>query len=1168
MSIESKIRINTHYTRSVNIERDVDSSGVVKAYIPTSRALSTLNRIADTFGDHEAPRAWALVGPYGSGKSSFAVFLSHLLGSTVDPIQKLANRGLKGTAPDIAKRFSSEIKGTDGYCNVLLTGNPEPLAKRFCESLFEAADNYWASKRGRTPAIVGRLDKLTRKKEPKVSEIIEHIEELQYYVAKAGGKGVLVVFDEFGKFLEYEARHYGANDIYLLQAFAEHAFAGNDANLYIFVLLHQTFEQYAKGLGESLKNEWAKVQGRFENIPFLESSEQVLRIVAAAFDHQLTDKETKTIQNYAAKAATQLYAESALPSAMDKHAATEIFGHCYPLHPISALLLPILCQKVAQNERTLFSYLGSHETHGFKDSLSQLCKVGDWIYPWEIYDYFILNQPTALTDHYTHRRWAEVVTAIERLGDAPPEHIQLLKTIGLLNIIGAQGGFKASKRLISFCLPDDINVQKSVKALTNKSVIQFRKFSGEYRVWQGSDFDLDTAVDDELAQLGQIELANELNKRNSLLPIVARKYTIQNGTLRYFQPVFVDAQHYKNIPDREKTPRVIFYLSDSKDDQGTFKREVIKYFSELDVVVLCHNGSQLRQVVEEVLALQRVRTNRQELNADPIAQREFKDRLATVELKEDELLTSMSEYPEDHIWYWNWEEFKVKNKRDLQNHLTDVLEAVYDKCPVIRNELINRDTPSAQANAARNKLLLAMMLYEGKEDLGIEKFPPEKAIYRSVLRHPGLHKIDDKGKWHFVEPSRRSKLYHVWKRINDFLDSTEKQARSFAELNAELMAPPYGVKAGILPILYIAIYQVYQHELAFYEGKRYRPYFDEDILELFVKRPDGFYFQRFRIKGLKASIFKQYSKVIHGDTKQRTLLELAKPLATFLGKLPEYTQSTRRGLSKKAIAVRNAFNFVKSPEQLLFNELPKAIGFEGLESKAKKEELEGFSKTLTEILRELRDAHSNLLEKQKELLAQAFSLDPKLPLPKIRHVIAGNCHGLENYTVDTQGLRAFIRRLVKSNGTDEEWFENILMFLGHKPTKKWLDSDQDAAEYRLTDFSRRVIDLEKIRLHERGHAAKMVGDFDVYLLRSIKKGSDFIDEVVAVDEKSAKHIHHTKQVIHEALSALPDKELMLATLAESVDEFLKSYRQSQIKSNIIQPKKRGRKPKAVKGGAV
>lgn len=1167
MSIESKIKINTHYTRSVNLERDMDSSGVIKSYIPTSRALSTLNRIADTFGSKEMPRSWALVGPYGSGKSTFAVFLAHLLGGATDSNQKLANKVLKNTDANIAKKFALEAKGTDGYCHVLLTGSPEPLAKRFCENLYEAANEFWSQKRGRSPAIVAKLLKLTKKKEPKVSVIIEHIEELQYYVAKAGGKGVLVIFDELGKFLEYEARHHGTNDIFLLQALAEHAYAGSDANLYIFVLLHQTFDQYAKGLGESLKNEWSKVQGRFENIPFLESSEQVLRVVASAFEYDFSVKEVKRINHEVESMASVLHQQSALPSLMDADMAQDIFSRCYPLHPVSALLLPVLCQKVAQNERTLFSYLGSFESHGFKDSLSTLEEVGDWIYPWEIYDYFIHNQPAALSDHYTNRRWVEVVTAIERLGDASCETIQLLKTIGLLNIVGVQGGFKASKAIIELCLNNPKTISSVVKILEKKAVVQFRKFSGEYRVWQGSDFDLEMAVSDELAQLGQIELAQELNKRKSLSPIVARKYTIQKGSLRYFQPVFVDVTSYKSIAKSDSVPRIVFYLASSQDDLKSFKVKGPSLFNELDIVVLCQSSAQLSEIVTEVIALQRIQATKQELTTDPIAQREFSDRLSAAEHQEDLLLENLLEYPEEHIWFWSNEEFKVKGKRDLQSALSDVLETVFNKIPVIQNELINRDSPSSQAVGARNRLLLAMMEHEGEVDLGIEKFPPEKSIYRSVLRQLGLHKEVEKGQWAFVEPSKRSNVYHVWKRINAFLDSTEQGAKSFAELNKELMAPPYGVKAGVLPILYIAAYIVYQHELALYESKHYKPYFTFEMLERFVKRPDEFTFQRFKIAGMNESLFQKYSTVIHGDTKKRTLLELAQPLAKFMGQLPVYAQKTRRDISEQAHVVRTAFNLAKSPAQLLFNELPKAVGFDNFSEGASEKELERFSQSLTKVLRELRDAYGVLLDKQKVLLAQAFNLDSALPLDELRKVISGHCHGLEGYTVDTQGLKAFIMRLTKKTGNDKDWFENVLMFLGQKPSSKWDDTDQDKAEYRLSDFSRRVIDLEKIRLHEKDRSKKMSGDFDVYLLRSIKKGGDFHDEVVAVDKQSAERISATKEVIHQSLNELTDKELMLASLAEIVDEFLVDYRNSKKNSSASEKKYKPSK-KVSKGDVV
>ena len=453
MSIADKIHVNAHYTRSINLERDADSTAVIEAYIPTSRALKTLDRILDTLKADEAPRAWSLVGPYGSGKSSFAIFLSHLLGNPSEAVTNSALKVLRKSEPRLARQYSALAKESAGHCNIMLTGSPEPLAHRLVIAAAEAAEGLWGKRRGPTPVIVKKLRKLANEKSIPTSEIVKAISELQTAVAKSGGNGVLILIDELGKFLEYEARHYGANDIFLLQSLAEHAFAEHKAPLTVVALLHQSFEQYAKGLGDALKNEWAKVQGRYENIPFLESTEQVLRVVASAFEHSLTATEEKQVAELAQRAARDLAKIGALPSAMDEVSARDLFAQCYPLHPVSTLLLPMLCQKIAQNERTLFSYLGSQELHGFRESLTRCEKVGDWIYPWEVYEYFILNQPAALGDHITHRRWAEVVTAVERLGDAPPAEIHLLKTIGLLNIVGAKGGLKAAKVVVELSLP-------------------------------------------------------------------------------------------------------------------------------------------------------------------------------------------------------------------------------------------------------------------------------------------------------------------------------------------------------------------------------------------------------------------------------------------------------------------------------------------------------------------------------------------------------------------------------------------------------------------------------------------------------------------------------------------------------------------------------------------
>jgi len=1163
MSLDDRITVNAHYTRSINLERDATTASVVSAYIPTSRAIKTLERISATFKIEQAPRAWSLVGPYGSGKSSFAIFLAHLLASTDEDASKAALSVLRKANAGLARRFQNIVRDSSGHCYVLLTGSPEPLSRRLVAALAEAATAYWSKRLGKKPSIIKELHGLLRKKTVPTSMVVEAIKKLQDAVAHAGGNGILIVLDELGKFLEYEARHYGANDIYLLQALAEQACGGHDANLTLMVLLHQSFEQYAKGLGESLKNEWAKVQGRFENVPFLESTEQVLRVVAAAVDQDMTSAELKVIQKKASQAARLLSANKALPGALDRGAAEELFAHCYPLHPVSALLLPILCQKVAQNERTLFSYLGSQEPHGFRYSLAHLKGVGDWIYPWEIYEYFIMNQPAAISDHFTHRRWAEVVTAIERLGDVAVEEVELLKSIGLLNIVGAQGGFKASKAVVSLCLPRKTIASRVATELTDKSVVQFRKFSGEYRVWQGSDFDLDEAVEDQLSKLGHFELADSLTQRHSLLPIVARRYTIKSGALRYFSPVFVDAKSYRLLESAGDIPRIIFFLAEGQDDRKLFSTDVKAAFSDLDIVVEYLNATQLRDAVAEVLALEAVSRESQELNSDPVAKRELKDRLSAALSAEQDLLTELTENPSTSRWFWRGEKLQVATKRSIQECLSDVLECVYHSSPIIHNELINRDRPSSQAAAGRNKLFAAMFQNPSAPDLGIEKYPPEKTIYRAVLRELGIHKQISKGKWTFVVPPKNSSVYAVWQRLEQFLATTESGPRSFSELSGELMAPPYGVKEGVLPILYIAVFQVYQHELALYENRVYSPDFSVEQLERFVKAPHEFTVQRFRIEGMRSSIYNQYSKAFFKDGAKKTVVELVRPLAKFTRELEHYTKKTKSSeLSTRAKAVRDAFNLAKSPEKLLFENLPAALGYNEKTLNSSKGDFKGFAKVLMDALRELKYAYSNMLEAQQRLLAQAFHMDADTQLEDLRRKIIGRYAGLEQYTVDTDGLKAFIKRLTKTGGDDAHWFENILMFLGQKPSSKWTDADRSEADVKLSDYSKRILDLETLRLHYERAATNLEGDFDVILLKSLKKGVEPVDEVVAIDKNRHEAIQCVKQELERVIGEYQDSELQLAALAEFVDGFLNDYRAKQTKS----VKKKLNRPKKVSNG--
>ena len=1144
MSLANQIHVNTRYTRSINVERDRGSPAIVDAYLPTARGIDLLESIAAAFGPKDQPRAWSLVGPYGSGKSSFALFLHELLGSP-GGAKKAAGRALAAERPDLARRFARQ----GAWCRVVLTGSEEPLAPRLLAALDDAATNFWKGKRGRKPSVIEEIQQARKRRKFTDSGLLKLLDDLQAAVERNGAGGLLIVIDELGKFLEYEARR-GGGGVFLLQQLAERAFRGRKANFLFFVLLHQGFDLYARGMGEKLKNDWAKVQGRFESISFVESPEQTLRIVAAAFTNSLAGSQRKFVRDRTTRIAKALSKAKALPSGLEIDIAARIFASCYPIHPVSLLALPQLCQRFAQNERTLFSYLGSREPHGFQDSLASLTKIGQWVLPGHIYDYFVHNQPAVLADPLTHRRWAEVVTAVERVEEADgpseadgaqePASVMLAKTIGVLNLISRNEGLKASEEILRQLFTTRRAFHETIQSLLDASVVQYRRFSGEYRVWQGTDFDIDERTDEEKDKLGEFDLAAALSDRAAATPVLARRHSVRTGALRYFSVAFVDGSSPQVAPTTEEdNPRIVFFLAESKADEAIFNR-LMTCAGPNEIWALHRNAATIRAAITDVLALEGVQRSGQELAADLVASREVRERLQAAQSTEREVFNGLIGNPTLSDWYWRSEPLAIADRRMLQNAFSDVMDSVYADAPNLRNELINRDRLSSQAAAARNKLFQHMLTKQIKPGLDIQKYPPERAIYRSVLEAGQLHAETDAG-WAFVEPSAEDPLQirPTWARLDKLFAESEAQPVTLEGFMDALAKPPFGVKRGVFPILFLHYYLLHRFEIALYDEGTYAPTLTYEHLERMARRPDLFSFQRFRIEGVRAALFDEYSRALFGEVRESVqLLDLARPLTQFVFGLEEHAQKTRR-LSDTTLQVRQAFFLSKSPEKFLFNELPLACGFDGVS------DFSGFAETLIGALRELKGAQVSLLEFMHGALCGSIGLSETTQLHELRDVLRGRCHGLDKYTVDVQGLRSFIRRICESKSTDKEWFDSILLFLGHKPAAKWTDQDRDTAEYRLAEFSKRLVELEKLRLHHEA-SSKEDSAHEVILLKTVSSIEGEVDEVVSLNQRSGVAIADAKQMIEKVLANFHDRELALALMARVTNDFLIGYRRSNV----------------------
>ena len=1068
-NLASLVEVERRFRRSVNLDRDAGSTEALDGYVVTPAVRRALSQITEGLDDAAGDRAWSLVGPYGSGKSAFAVFLADLLSGNGSP------------GGDVAR---SLLAGPDGLATpqqslfpALLTAERAPLDTLLLKSLRSTVEDIWATQRGAKPRILRTIKRLLNGSTPSLSrcatsDVVGCFEEAVQTIGDKTGAGLLLIVDEAGKALEYAAQKPTRGDVYLLQALAEAAARSNGFPFVILTVLHQSFERYAHQLGPSDRNEWAKVQGRFGELAFREGGDQIIRLTAAAIRRIGEPREVAEWTRAVSATATWVaegtgWSESRLAGYLDA---------CWPLHPITtALLGPLFRGRLAQNERSLFAFLSAGEPLSFRDFLRT--HGPDCLYTVDrLYDYAtgMLGDRVLGRDG---RQWAEIDTAIRRL---PPEadavDEQVLKTVGLLGMLGDQVGLRASAEITAACVGESEAVQHALGRLKQQSVLVFRQFRDAFQIWEGSDLNLDDMVVHAESQLpNDFSVAQALQRQAPRTPLVARRHLFETGTLRFFDVRFVDSSRL--MPGEEANlsvegdglvilalPRTEPEGEDTRQQQGIAGLAIERLGEGKPVVLVVPEASaRLAQLTRELAAAQLVKTTTPELQSDPAARTELSSRT-------DELQRQIAAEVERAFdpgrsgWFTGGERLVVASWRDASRALSNLCDAHYDEAPRIRNELLNRRSLSTSAAKARRNLIEAMILRRDVARLGFQGNPPEFSMYRSVLETHGLHRRRA-GAWGFGAP--RPPLKPLWKAIDSFLQETEAGRRPLGELYDRLRRPPFGIKDGPLPVILVAALLARDDDVAVYERGSFMPAWTPSHAERLLRSPDGFEIRRCRIYGLRQSVFTRLAEMLRLSTGRKpALLDVVRGLVRFVASLTPYARRTLR-VSERARSIREALVRAREPAQLVFDELPEACGCPpfGVNQAGARQRVDEFVGTLEAGLGEIGNAYPALIERACAVLADHLSL-PKTAADLAAELRSRACH-LEDVAVEPM-LKSFALRASDEALAPDDLVTSLLTQLASKPPHEWSDADEDHFQVRVAHVARAFRSAESLLVARDG----------------------------------------------------------------------------------------------------
>ena len=233
-TVANLLHIKSRFLRSIHLERDFADPDSCKSYISTSFAKSCLKCLAEGLAPGSTRRAWRLTGDYGTGKSSFALVLTHLFSGQQDRLPK-----------NLQKSINSKTLGFQNprLVPILITGNRVPLRLALQSALGKAlvGTGYDISNTKLPPELRQVIDTLDGEipgigDEKIVNALIRYSELIK---EKSKGSGVLLILDELGKFLEFAAMYPEHQDIYLLQQLAEAAERSGETPFFVLGLLHQ-----------------------------------------------------------------------------------------------------------------------------------------------------------------------------------------------------------------------------------------------------------------------------------------------------------------------------------------------------------------------------------------------------------------------------------------------------------------------------------------------------------------------------------------------------------------------------------------------------------------------------------------------------------------------------------------------------------------------------------------------------------------------------------------------------------------------------------------------------------------------------------------------------------------------------------------------------------------
>ena len=591
-------------------------------------------------------------------------------------------------------------------------------------------------------------------------DVVELYESVAKRLKEKGYSGVYVVYDEFSKYLEANIKTASVSDTKMLQDFAEKCNRSGSLQMHLMLISHKEIANYIDVLPKQKVDGWRGISERFEHVHLNNNFSQTYEIIRTVIRQDKDLWEVFYRKNEGIF--TDLYKtynQHQIFSDTSKEDIKLTIEGSYPLHPVSTFILPRLSERIAQNERTLFTFLSAKGENTLSSILDErIDNKIEFVTPDQIFDYF---EPLFKKEVYSdilHEQYVLTKKILERIEENDLE-TRIIKTISLIYILEQFEKLSPTPaeivKIFSIKYSKD-DVSSAIENLiNNECVVYLKRNNGFLKLKETSGINIREKINEVVEkEKNSLRIKDVLNDNNFDSYMYPAKYNDEREMTRFFSFEFIDSKEVDETINWEQKMASLnndnadgFVLAIIPSEDGEIERvkRILtsnSYKSERCIFV----SPKVFESIEDIIY---------EFNAVTILKDQSVDDKVLFDEYEviyEDLLDVINKYigkytrPENNssLYIYNSKKQDINRKSDLTGLLSNICNSIFSKTPVINNEVINKNEITGVATNSRNKIITALLRNELDTNLGLNGSGQEVSIMRSTLIMTGHRRSEER----------------------------------------------------------------------------------------------------------------------------------------------------------------------------------------------------------------------------------------------------------------------------------------------------------------------------------------------------------------------------------------------------------------------------------------